>query len=83
MHSSLRTVFEETAARFTLVSTNASAQLAVNSRGEDGTVPFQSQVSAEWGEVRAFFADYVQETKADGGFMAIAEVCGMNPWLLA
>ncbi len=58
-------------------------QLAVNSRGEDGTVPFQSQVSAEWGEVRASFADYVQETKADGGFMAIAEVCGMNPWLLA
>jgi len=58
-------------------------QLTVNSRGEDGTVLLQRQVSTEWEKVRAFFADYAERARADGGFMAIVEVCGMNPWLLA
>jgi len=57
-------------------------QLTVNSRGEDGTVLLQRQVSTEWEKVRTFFADYAERAKADGGFMAIVEVCGMNPWLL-
>jgi transposase len=57
-------------------------QLTVNLRNEDGTVILQRQVSTEWGKVRAFFADLVEKAEAEGGFLAILEVCGMNPWLL-
>jgi transposase len=57
-------------------------QLTVNLRGEDGTVILQRQVSTEWEKVRAFFADLAEKAKPEGGFLAILEVCGMNPWLL-
>jgi transposase len=57
-------------------------QLTVNLRGEDGSVILQRQVSTQWEKVRAFFADLAEKAKADGGFFAILEVCGMNPWLL-
>ncbi len=57
-------------------------QLTVNLRNEDGTVILKRQVSTRWDKVRAFFAELAEKAKAEGGFMAILEVCGMNPWLL-
>jgi transposase len=57
-------------------------QLTVNLRSEDGTVILKRQVSTEWEKVRAFFADLAEKAKPEGGFLAILEVCGMNPWLL-
>jgi transposase len=58
-------------------------QLTVNLRAEDGTVVLKRQVSTQWEKVRAFFADLAEKARPEGGFMAILEVCGMNPWLLA
>jgi transposase len=58
-------------------------QLTVNLRSEDGSVILQRQVSTQWEKVRAFFADLAEKARPQGGFMAILEVCGMNPWLLA
>jgi transposase len=57
-------------------------QLTVNLRGEDGSVVLKRQVSTEWWKVRAFFADLAEKGRPEGGFLAILEVCGMNPWLL-
>jgi transposase len=57
-------------------------QLTVNLRSEDGTVILKRQVSTQWEKVRAFFADLAEKARPDGGFLAILEVCGMNPWLL-
>ncbi len=57
-------------------------QLTVNLRSEDGAVTLQRQVSTQWEKVRAFFADLAEKAKPEGGFLAILEVCGMNPWLL-
>lgn len=57
-------------------------QLTVNLRGEDGSVILKRQVSTQWEKVRAFFADLAEKARAEGGFLAILEVCGMNPWLL-
>jgi transposase len=58
-------------------------QLTVNLRDEDGIVLLKRQVSTQWEKVRAFFADLADKAKPAGGFMAILEVCGMNPWLVA
>jgi transposase len=58
------------------------SQLTVNLRGEEGSVILQRQVSTQWEKVRAFFADLAEKARPEGGFMAILEVCGMNPWLL-
>jgi transposase len=57
-------------------------QLTVNLRSEDGSVILKRQVSTAWERVRAFFADLAEKAKPEGGFLAILEVCGMNPWLL-
>jgi transposase len=57
-------------------------QLTVNLRNEDGSVILKRQVSTEWEKVRAFFTDLAEKSKPEGGFLAILEVCGMNPWLL-
>jgi len=57
-------------------------QLTVNVRSEDGSVILKRQVSTEWERVRAFFADLAEKARPEGGFLAILEVCGMNPWLL-
>jgi transposase len=57
-------------------------QLTVNLRGEDGSVILKRQVSTEWEKVRTFFADLAEKARPEGGFLAILEVCGMNPWLL-
>ena len=58
-------------------------QLTVNLRSEDGSVILKRQVSTQWEKVRAFFADLAERARPEGGFLAILEVCGMNPWLLA
>jgi transposase len=57
-------------------------QLTVNLRVEDGSVVLKRQLSTEWEKVRAFFADLAENAGPEGGFLAILEVCGMNPWLL-
>lgn len=57
-------------------------QLTVNVRGEDGSVVLKRQVSTEWEKVRAFFAGLAEKARPEGGFLAVLEVCGMNPWLL-
>ena len=51
-------------------------------RGEEGTVVLKRQVSTEWKKVHAFFAELAEKAGAAGGFLAIVEVCGMNPWRL-
>ena len=58
------------------------SQLTVNLRSEDGSVILKRQVSTQWEKVRAFFADLAEKARPEGGFLAILEVCGMNPWLL-
>lgn len=57
-------------------------QLTVNVRSEDGSVILKRQVSTQWEKVRAFFAGLAEQARPEGGFLAILEVCGMNPWLL-
>lgn len=57
-------------------------QITVNVRGEDGSVVLKRQVSTRWEKVRAFFAGLAEKAGPKGGFLAILEVCGMNPWLL-
>ena len=58
------------------------SQLTVNIRNEDGETIFKRQVSTQWEKSREFFADFAEKSKPEGGFMAILEVCGMNPWLI-
>jgi transposase len=57
-------------------------QLTVNVRSEEGLVILKRQVSTQWERVRSFFDDLAQKAQPEGGFLAILEVCGMNPWLM-
>jgi hypothetical protein len=57
-------------------------QLTVNLPCEDGSVVLKRQVSTQWEKVRAFFAGLAEKGRQDGGFLAILQVCGMNPWLV-
>jgi len=52
------------------------SQITVNLRSEDGNVILMRQVSTRWEKIRAFFEDLAERAAADGGFMAIVEVCG-------
>ena len=58
------------------------SQLTVNVRNEDGETILKRQVSTQWEKIEEFFADLAEKAKPEGGFMAILEVCGMNPWLI-
>lgn len=58
------------------------SQLTVNVHGEDGETILKRKVSTRWEKVEEFFADFTEQAKPEGGFMAMLEVCGMNPWLL-
>ena len=58
-------------------------QLTVSLRNEAGDVIERRQVSTEWPRVRGYFADLAARASAEGGWMAIVEVCGFNDWLLA
>ena len=57
-------------------------QLTVNLRNEEGDVVLKRQVSTQWDRVRKFFEELEQQAEAEGGFMAIVELCGFNDWLL-
>jgi hypothetical protein len=57
--------------------------LTVNLQSEDGSVVLKRQVSTQWEKVRAFFADFAEKARTEGGYLAILEVYSMNPWLLA
>jgi transposase len=57
-------------------------QLTVSIRNEVGDVILRRQVSTEWTRVRAFFKELRRLADAEGGFVAIVEVCGFNDWLL-
>ncbi len=57
-------------------------QLTVTDRNEAGDATVRRQVSTQWARVRAFFAEYSERSKTEGGFVAIVEVCGFNQWLL-
>lgn len=58
------------------------SQITVNLRSEDGNAILKRQVSTRREKIQAFFDDLAQRAAAEGGFMAIVEVCGMNPWLI-
>jgi transposase len=57
-------------------------QLTVSLRDEAGDVVLRRQVSTRWERVRAFFDELRKRAEAEGGFVAIVEVCGFNDWLL-
>jgi transposase len=57
-------------------------QLTVNLRNELGDVILKRQVSTQWPRARKFLADIQKQAQADGGFVAILEVCGLNDWLI-
>lgn len=59
-----------------------SKQLTVNLRNEEGSVVIGRQVSTEWERVREFLSMVRDLCAADGGYVAIVEVCGFNDWLL-
>jgi hypothetical protein len=56
--------------------------LTVNLRAEDETAILKRPMSTHWEKVLAFFADLAEKARPAGGFLALLEVCGMNPWLL-
>jgi len=57
-------------------------QLTVNLRDEAGEVLLRRQVSTAWLRVRAFLAELRDQAAAEGGYLAMLEVCGFNDWLL-
>jgi len=57
-------------------------QLTVNLRNEQGDVLLKRQVSTEWPRVWSFLEEVQKQSLAEGGFVAILEVCGFNDWLL-
>ena len=59
------------------------SQLTVNVRGEDGSEILKRQVSTRWEGFAASLPILLSGRGRSGGFLAILEVCGMNPWLLA
>ncbi len=58
------------------------SQITVNLRSEDGDTLLKRQVSTQREKIRTFFDDLAQRAATEGGFMAIVEGCGMNPWLI-
>jgi transposase len=57
-------------------------QLTVNLRNESGDILVKRQVSTEWPRVRKFLEEVQNQSQAEGGFVAILEVCGFNDWLM-
>jgi len=54
----------------------------VNLRNEAGEVLLRRQVSTRGDAPRQFLEDVKQRSAAEGGYVAIVEVCGFNDWLL-
>ncbi len=57
-------------------------QITVCLRNEAGDVVEKRQVSTQPDKIRGFLADLRDRTEADGGYIAIVEVCGFNDWFL-
>jgi len=57
-------------------------QLTVNLRNEQGDVILKRQVSTQWPRVRKFLEELQTQSHAEGGFVAILEICGFNDWLI-
>ena len=68
---------------FYLAIDQHSTQLTVNLRNEQGDVVLRRQVSTKPEAVKGFFEKLSSECAADGGYVAILEICGFNDWLLA
>jgi transposase len=57
-------------------------QLTVNLRNESGDALLKRQVSTQWPRVRKFLEEVRKQSQAEGGCVAILEVCGFNDWLM-
>ena len=57
-------------------------QITICLRDEAGDVVQKRQVSTQPEKIRAFLVDLLEQTKHDGGYMGIVEVCGFNDWFL-
>jgi transposase len=57
-------------------------QLTVVLRDEFGNRLLQRQVSTNWQRIREFLSGLQERCAADGGYVAVVEVCGFNDWLL-
>jgi len=57
-------------------------QLTVALRDEQGNLVMRRQVSTVWDRVREFLSALREQCAAEGGYVAIVEVCGFNDWLL-
>ena len=56
--------------------------LTISVRDESGDVVWRRQVSTYPERVRGFLEDLGTRSDAQGGYMAIVEVCGFNDWLI-
>ncbi len=59
-----------------------SKQLTVSLRNEDGNVLTCRQVSTRGDSVERFLQEVAEQSRAEGGYVTILEVCGFNDWLL-
>src|SRR5689334_18760881 len=57
-------------------------QLTINLRNDAGEILLRRQVSTQWDKVRAFFDKLQTDSREQGGYTVILEVCGFNDWLL-
>jgi transposase len=57
-------------------------QLTVNLRDESGDVLLKRQVSTQWLRVRKFLEEVHKQSRSEGGFVAVLEICGFNDWLV-
>lgn len=57
-------------------------QLTISLRDEEGEVVQRRQVTTQPARVREFLQQVRERGAADGGYLAVVEVCGFNDWLL-
>ena len=57
-------------------------QLTVSLRDQAGDIRLRRQVSTEPAKCRQFLTKLNEKAEAEGGYVAIVEVCGFNDWLL-
>ena len=57
-------------------------QLTIALRDEQGNLVLARQVSTIWNRIREFLSALRERCAADGGYVAIVEVCGFNDWFL-
>ena len=67
---------------FYLGNDQHARQITICLRDEAGDVVEKRQVSTQPDKIRSFLEDLRQRTEADGGYIAIVEVCGFNDWFL-